>query len=212
MFAIQHPIRRLIDSQYEFFKSMVDRFPQLLNEWVETQLREVEKQAKDYAQGDYDVFINTYHSEIARIESCDDEELLFNQAMLIMVYSFYESMLNRIVKEISNGEIKSTPSAIAIKYNVELDTSDNDISSFLFHVIRPIRNQLCHNNSGTIFARDDKEADLERIEELKKQEHIRIEDDIIYIMDRLFIHDVLDKEYKLLIKLADICGFKVFRV
>lgn len=212
MFAIQHPIRRLIDSQYEFFKSMVDRFPQLLNEWVETQLLEVEKQAKDYAQGDYDVFITTYNSEIARIEPCDDEELLFNQAMLIMVYSFYESMLNRIVKEMSNGEIKSTPSAIARKSGVVLEAFYRDISSYLYHVIRPIRNQLCHNNSGTIFARDDKEADLDRIEELKKQGHIRIEDDIIYIMDRLFIHDVLDKEYKLLIKLADICGFKVFRV
>lgn len=211
MFSIQHPIRRMIYSQYQFLKSMIDTFPQLLNEWVETQRQEVDSLSKVCAQGDYDVYRTIYNSEISRIDNCVDEELLFNQAMLIMVYSFYESFLNRISKEINLDVSNAMPSKIACKNEVVLDDYYKDISSFLFHVIRPIRNQLCHNNSGTLFSREDKETDIVKIKDLHRHNHIQIEDGVIYIVDKSFIHDILDQEFKLLVKLSDICGFKTIK-
>ena len=99
MIAITHPIKQMIDSQYGFLSSMLYRFPSLLDEWIEKQKEEVEQLAKEYAEGDYEVYRDTYNSEISRIDPCYDEELLFNQAMLIMVYSYYESFLCRLAKE-----------------------------------------------------------------------------------------------------------------
>ena len=79
---------------------MLDRFPSLLSEWIKKQKVEVEQLAREYAEGDYEVYRDTYNSEISRVDSCYDEELLFNQAMLIMVYSYYESTLLRLSKEV----------------------------------------------------------------------------------------------------------------
>ena len=98
MIAITHPIKQMINSQYGFLSSMLDRFPSLLNEWIKRQEEEVEQLAREYAEGDYEVYRDTYNSEISRVDPCYDEELLFNQAMLIMVYSYYESFLCRFAK------------------------------------------------------------------------------------------------------------------
>ena len=205
MFAITHPIKRMITSQYGFLSSMINRFPNLLDEWIHKQLEEVNNVAREEANGDYEIYSSIYNSEISRIEPCEYEEQLFNRSMLVMVYSYYESVLFRLTKE--SGETISRPSLIANHYGVTLDDEYMDISQFLFGTILPLRNELCHNNNGTLYAKRCKE-EIETIETLARGHIIKIEDGIITDVDRNFILQTLEKEYKLLIKLAEICGYK----
>jgi len=205
MIAITHPIKQMINSQYGFLSSMLDQFPTLLDEWIEKQKEEVEQLAKEYAEGDYEVYRDTYNSEISRIDPCYGEELLFNQAMLIMVYSYYESMLGRLAKEC--GIKEERPSAIAAKYNATIEGEFLRIATFLHNTMLPLRNQLCHNNNGTLYARS-KDNEIENINKLIQKKYISEDDGRIYITNRNFVKQVLDGEHKLLLKLAEISGFK----
>jgi hypothetical protein len=205
MIAITHPIKQMINSQYGFLSSMLDRFPSLLDEWIEKQKEEVEQLAKEYAERDYEVYRDTYNSEISRIDPCYGEESLFNQAMLIMVYSYYESMLRRLAKE--SGIKENWPSAVAAKYDVMIDGEYLKIATFLHNTMLPLRNQLCHNNNGTLYARS-KDSEIENINKLIQNKYISEDDGRIYITNRNFVKQVLDGEHKLLLKLAEICGFK----
>lgn len=208
MIAITHPIKQLINSQYGFLSSMLERFPSLLDEWIQKQEEEVELLARDYAEGDAEVYWDTYNSEISRINPCYDEEQLFNQAMFIMVYSFYESTLLRLATEINEDEAR--PSVIANHFGKDLDDELSKISNYLYKTIFPLRNQLCHNNQGTLFARNTnkREEQIENIDKLIERKFITIDDGRIVSIDRSFIKNILDGEQKLLLYLAEICGFK----
>ncbi len=207
MIAITHPIKQLINSQYDFLSSMLDFYPYLVNDWIEKQKKEVEEIAREYAEGDNEVYWDIYNSEISRIDSCYDEEQLFNQAMLIMIYSYYESFLCRLAKECGlNVKTDARPSLIAKAHNTTIEGECLKISTFLHEKILPLRNELCHNNNGTLYSR---EEDNERtIAELERKGYISIGDDGISFIDRSFIKKVLDGENKLLIKLAEISGYK----
>jgi hypothetical protein len=73
-----------------------------------------------------------------------------------------------------------------------------------------LRNQLCHNNQGTLFARSTnrKDEQIENVVKLVERKFITIDDGRIVSIDRTFIRNVLDGEHKLLLYLAEICGFK----
>ena len=124
--------------------------------------------------------------------------------MLIMVYSYYESLLCRLAKEC--GIKKECPSAIAEKHNAAVEGEYLEISTFLNEEILPLRNELCHNNNGTLYSR--KRDNENAISELEKGGYVSINSDGICVTDRKFIKQVLDDEHKLLLKLAEICGFK----
>lgn len=207
MIAITHPIKQLINNQHDFLSSMLDRFPSLLEDWMQKQKEEVEELANAEANGDSEVYSSIRSSEISRIDPCYDEEQLFNQAMLIMAFSYYESFLCRLAKECDlNVKTDARPSLIAKAHNKTIEGEYLKISTFLHETILPLRNELCHNNNGTLYSR---EEDNERaIAELERKGYIFIGNDGISIIDRSFIKKVLDGEYKLLLKLAEICGYK----
>lgn len=207
MIAITHPIKQMINSQHGFLSSMLDFYPYLVNDWIEKQKKEVEEIAREYAEGDDEVYRDTYCSEISRIDSCYDEEQLFNQAMLIMIYSYYESLLCRLAKECGlNVKTDARPSLIAKAHSKTIEGEYLKISTFLHDTILPLRNELCHNNNGTLYSRE--EDNEKAIDELERKGYISIGNDGISIIDRSFIKKVLNGEHKLLLKLAEICGYK----
>ena len=207
MIAITHPINQMINSQHGFLSSMLDFYPYLVNDWIEKQKKEVEELAKEYAEGDDEVYRDIYNSEISRIDSCYDEEQLFNQAMLIMIYSYYESFICRLAKECGlNVRTDARPSSIAEKHGNTIEGEYLKISTFLHEKILPLRNELCHNNNGTLYSRE--EDNEKAIAELERKGYISIGNDGISIINRAFIKKVLDDANKLLLKLAEICGYK----
>ncbi len=206
MFTIQHPILRLINNRFLIISSMIERYPAIISDYNKQVEKEAKKTAMDNADGDNEVYMSIYNSEIARYDT-NDIDVIFNQSMLIMVYAYYESLLFRIAKENGLGINDARPSSIARKYNITLNSEYLEISGYIYKTIRPLRNELCHNNSGTLFS-NCKEDEKMRIKELEKLKHICISDDDIYIIDTYFVKDVLNKEYKLLLELANICGYK----
>lgn len=201
---LQHPIRAIITDTYRFLSSMIERFPALLEDWMAEQEQEVDTFAKEFSEGDPEIYRSTYLSQIQRIEPCYYEIELFNQSMLIMTYSYYESIIYRLAKETGS---ENRPSSIATKAGSTLDEESLKVSSYLFETIRPLRNELCHNNNGTLFV-EATENEISNIRELEKEKIISICDGKITIFDRDFISQTLEKEYKLLHNLADICGYK----
>lgn len=208
MFAVQHPIRQLLNSQYEYLSLMIARFPYLLEEWNHKQEKEAELVAKAVSEGDPEIYSSVFNSELSRLSTSCEEEQLFNQAMLIMVYSYYESTVYRIAKE---SGVSPRPSEIAKKHKTTLTQNGMNISKYIYDYIRPLRNQLCHDNNGTLFSQCPDE-DKSHVLELAKEKKIRIDDDTLYIIDRAFIKKTLQDEHNLLIELANICGYKVTRV
>ncbi len=189
----------MIEDQHVFLSYMLDDYPRLLDEWITKQEKEVEDIAKSVAEGDDEVYYSVYSNEIQRIEHCSYE------AMLIMVYSYYESTLFRLAKE---KDVDSPrPSKIAEKIGANVDNELLQISNFLYNTVRPLRNELCHNNSGTLFEESSQEEQA-NIRNLTQNNVISIDNERITIIDRGFIKQTLDDEYKLLLKLADICGYK----
>ena len=204
MIAITHPIKQQICNQYIFLSSMLERFPSLLEDWIQKQEEEIEQIAKEEAKGDMEVYSSIKRSSMSFLEECDDEEQLFNQSMLIMVFSYYESFLCRLAKECDAKSAR--PSVIAEKKGDTLDEELIKIAVFLHERILPLRNQLCHNNNGTLFSRN--AEDEKAIEILKEMKYISVDDGRISIIDKSFIQKTLESEYKLLLRLANICGFR----
>lgn len=200
----RHPIRALIDDNYRLLTALITGYPSIVENWISEQEKEVEKFAEDFSEGDPDICLPTYQSQIQRVYNSVEEFALFDQSMLIMVYSYYESMIYKLSKEIGAN---NRPSAIAEKKGMTLDKDSLQIANFLHETIRPLRNELCHNNNGTLFSKADKE-EKEKIIELAKSKIIRVDNVQIILLERSFISMTLEKEYKLLCVLADICGFK----
>jgi hypothetical protein len=188
---------------------MIERYPAIISDYNKQVEKEAKKTAMDNADGDNEVYMSIYNSEIARYNT-NDIDVIFNQSMLIMVYAYYESLLFRIAKENGLGRKKARPSVIACKYNSTLKNEYLKISDYIYYTIRPLRNELCHNNNGTLFSNCEKEEKM-RIKELEELKYICITDGDIYIRDKDFVKDVLAKEHKLLLELANICGYKTLK-
>lgn len=207
MISNPNPIRLLIINQYTFLSSILDKFPFLHGKWIEEQEKNAKILANQESKGDFVIYQSIYNSEMLKLENYTDEEQLFYQGMFIMVYSYYESILMRISKE--EGLKSSRPCDIAGKYGATLDYEYIEISEYIHNTVLPLRNQLCHNNNGTLFIRnkDHKENGKLKIQKLIECNSIEIVDGVIYINNPYFIQETLYKEYRMLINLSDICGY-----
>ena len=67
MIATTHPIKQVINSQYRFLSSMLDRFPSLLEEWIVKQKEEVKLLANIIVNGDGEVYLSIYSTEFSRV-------------------------------------------------------------------------------------------------------------------------------------------------
>ena len=105
-----------------------------------------------------------------------------------------------------NVRTDARPSSIAEKHGNTIEGEYLKISTFLHEKILPLRNELCHNNNGTLYSRE--EDNEKAIAELERKGYISIGNDGISIINRAFIKKVLDDANKLLLKLAEICGYK----
>lgn len=200
----RHPIRALIDDNYRFLTALIKGYPSIVENWISEQEKEVKKLAEDFSEGDSDIYLSTCQSQIQIVYDSIEELALFDQSILIMVFSYYESMIYKLSQTIGAN---NRPSDIAEKKGKTLDNDSLQIAQFLHETIRPLRNELCHNNNGTLFSKAAKE-EKEKIMELAKSKIIRIDNVQIILLERSFISMTLEKEYKLLCVLADICGFK----
>ncbi len=221
MFTIQHPVKRQI-GQYYYLKSLIESYQSYVNEWVNKTLKDIEGEAIASSEGedDKEIALSIYTSVYSQgadaiYEQTDSENLLFYKAMLIMVYSYYEGIINKMAEDAGTQE---RPSLICGKYGKLLSKESTDKVAFLFDYILPLRNHLCHNDSGTKdrdygktvkslkCLMDSRCIEMDYQKDSKGQ--IILEKCSIYWIKKEFILEVLDKEHDILIELSEIAGYK----
>lgn len=215
MIAIQHPVNRQI-FQYYYLKSLIERYQDYVKEWLNKTIKDIKDNTIAFSEGDNEIEASMYSQESNAIyEITDSEDLLFYKAMLIMVYSYYEGIINKMAEDAGT---QGRPSLICGKYGKVLSKESTDKVAFLFDYILPLRNHLCHNDSGT------KDKDYEKaVKALKYLDDSRyiemdyqmdsegqvvLEKCSIYYIKKDFIIDVLDMEHDILIELSEIAGYK----
>ena len=133
-----------------------------------------------------------------------------------MVYSYYEGIINKMAADAEVKDIR--PSSICEKYGKELSEESKKKAVFLYDIILPLRNHLCHNDSGT------KDRDYEKTVkalmylfkngcinmdfQINSEGKVTLETCSVFGINEDFILDVLDKEHDILIELSGKSGYK----
>lgn len=222
MFAYIHPVNNKI-SQYSYLKSLITCYRYYVEEWEKKFLTDIESEAIDSSEGedDKEIAVSIYTSIYSQGVHCasdkiDSEDELFYKAMLIMVYSYYEGIINKMAADAEVKDIR--PSSICEKYGKELSEESKEKAAFLFDNILPLRNHLCHNDCGT------KDRDYEKtVNALKilfktkcidmdfqtnSEGQIALASCSVFGINEDFILDVLDKEHDILIELSEKAGYE----
>jgi hypothetical protein len=210
MFAVRNPIWAKIQDRKSFILSMIESFPYMRKAYEEKSLSEIEQIAQKIADGDKEIEDSIRSQYRNCFYDCQDYENSFLQAMLIMVYSYYENCANLIKNEIctnsNDGQAKGKSDVVTyvcdVK-NVNLPCNIKDDKSFLYEKVRELRNFLVHNNT----TEPKTETQREQIRLITQTyPEIRYEDNEIYIVDKKCIIDILEKEYRVLRHICQTIG------
>ena len=208
MIAIPHPVNRQIAS-YNYLSSLIANYQNYVDGWRDSVLKEIETKAKDISEGDCEIEADIYSQESRAIfEQTEFEELLFYKSMLTMVYSYYESILNKMACDV--GSDNNRPSSICEKKGVSLSKKNQEKAVFLYEKVYFLRNHLCHNDSGST-DKDEEKTEL-ALDWLYRNNFIDMDDSLgkynIYYINKDFILDVLTQEHDVLLELSKIIGYK----
>lgn len=193
MIKVRNPIKAKIDDQYNYLQLLMERFPQLLEEYKEIKDDEFRKIAHRTAAGDKEVELSISSELLKCLESLPTEEEMFYSAIFLMIYAYYESCLNLLVKGLG---VKSKIDAICRDENLTLTSEMSDKVNFLNDKIRIIRNHMTHNGYDSSDCQDLKEV-------LSSIGEVHMVDDKIVIADKDFLINVLNKEHDILMFLLN---------
>ena len=113
MIAIQHPVNSQI-FQYYYLKSLIESYRYYVEEWLNKTLKDITDNAIASSEGDKEIEASIYSQDSNAVyDKTDSEDVLFYKAMLIMVYSYYEGIINKMAED---AGVKERPSSICEKY------------------------------------------------------------------------------------------------
>ena len=201
--SIIHPIRREIDSQYYYIKTMINTYPSFMNDWLSKEEEKNKKIAKEYADGDAEVFSTTYLNLCSGMDVFYETTNHFYQAVFLVTYSYYESWLNRFGKEVEVKKENVGVKELKKELKFTIDKDIQEMVNYLYHIVRPFRNLIAHNNSGTSKAEQKNALMTLR----SKYEDIEEYDSCVRVNGNKFINDVLEMEYKVLLEICYKLGY-----
>lgn len=198
-FTIRDPLLVKIQDRKTFIERLIGDYPYFVDKWQIEQNEIFKQEASDYADGDKEV----EYSILSQLEcSFDDIEGIkntFYQSMLLIVYSYYESIITLIDKDARPNSIVSN---ICIPNGIVLSQESIDNISFISEDVSIIRNNVCHNNAGTPRNPDKVKRIVDNYSDLA------FEDGVVSINGDIFLRELLDREYFVLSELADKLGYK----
>lgn len=145
--ALRHPITARIDDQASFLRTLLDEYPKFLKDWEDKSEKEFRQIAKDNSDEDRAVESTIYSSLCTAFDNDADKENLFYQSVFLMCYSYYESCIALLSK---NAKSKEIINAICKSQNITLSEDALNAIEYLQSDMNTLRNNLCHNNFGTI--------------------------------------------------------------
>ena len=211
----RHPVNKKI-YQYYFLRSLIESYQSYVEEWLNKTLKDIKEKAIASSEGEKEIEDSIYsQEEYYAYNEIESEDVLFYKAMLIMVYSYYEGIINKMAED---AGVNNRPSCICIKYGKVLSEESMEKTTFIFDYILPLRNHLCHNDSGT------KDRDYEKtVKALKylddshcikaiiqtdSDNQVILEKCSVVSINKDFILDVLDKEHDILKELSEKSGYE----
>ena len=206
MFVNRHHIWAKIDDRFRFMQYLIRIFPKLEKSHKEYMISMFSDTASRLAEGDKDVELSIESQLSARYYETQDNKNIFYQAMLIMVYSYYETCINLINKELGDTKSikgKDIASSIIDNNKIYLTEIIAEDKQFIYEAVREFRNFIVHNNAVKPTDKQD-----EAIKILVEQySEIKYDNYEVNITDNRFIIDILIKEYNVLRYICTALGY-----
>lgn len=200
--SVRHPIKAKIDDSYLFIKDLLSEHLAFLNKWeLSTKI-----EFKSYAKAEEDPEIRyTISSQYSTVfDDADYRKNLLLQAILIISYSYFESCLDLILKDLGDSISRDKIQTIYRQRGIVMSEEETTAIEFMKE-IRELRHDICHNNEGT-YRRPDL---LKRLS--KEWDGVNF-DGMLTISKPDIVLEVLDKSYFLLSHTCEILDYKTTKI
>lgn len=206
-FTITPTVRSIIEMQKQTLERLLDDYPRLLAKEVDAFKKECREQARLVSDGDREIEESLFNSSLEALSDTEDMCDFFYQAMFIICFSYYESIIDLIAREKNLPEDTKTFELLK-KLNIVLgDDAQNDLR-YLKNVVRILRRNIAHHNEGA----KKNDFPIIKAEVEAHPEDLQFIDGKVIVLRKDYILHFLEKEYRILIEIADKAGFKKKRV
>lgn len=208
MFTVMHPIRFKILNQSELIEFLISDFRHMQRLWNKKMGMTFRREAHEIAEGDSMIETSEYLQMLRQFDENREYEVSFYNAMLILVYSYYEDLMIVIHNTEFPEKLTDTAprmSELCKNKGITLSNESKDNVDFIFNNVRLLRNYITHNKWGRY---DNKPDEVEALKNLVvKYPEISYDESSIHISDTSFLLDGLRKEKSVLLELADKLGY-----
>ena len=97
--TLRNPLLSQVEDRAAFLEHLIEEYPRLLKEWTEKTDKKFQKEAEEIAEGDREIYYDTYIPCLSAFDENDYREDMFYKAMVLMVYSYYEGIIDFLVRE-----------------------------------------------------------------------------------------------------------------
>ena len=205
-FSCRHPFRAKVDDSYHFIKDLLLEYLVFLEQWEKNEIEKIRLMAKESSDGDTEIESSIISQYMSAFEDTEFRKDMFYQAILIMSYSYFESCIEYIKKNIGNG-FKENEGIKAVYNRIgrALSNEENHAVDFL-NDIRELRNDICHNNKGT-YKRNELLLRLSQ-----EWDGIDFCDGVLTISKHNIILETLEKSHFLLSNVCELLNYKTQRI
>lgn len=199
--SVRHPIKAKIDDSYHFIKDLLSEHLAFLNKWELSTRKEFDSYVKAEEEPEVRSIISAHDNVF---DDADYRKSLFLQSILIMSYSYFESCLDLILKDLGYSISRDKIQTIYRQRGIVMSEEETTAIEFM-EEIRELRHDICHNNEGT-YRRPDL---LKRLS--KEWDGVNF-DGMLTISKPDIVLEVLDKSYLLLSHTCEILDYKTTQI
>lgn len=205
MFAIRHYLTAILQDRKGYIESMINDFSLMKKQWEEKIEKNITDYAVECAENDYDEKYSIKSQLLNAYEANRGFDNIFYQSMLAIVYSYYDSFIERLYKE-NNITLKKKEENKLLyfckKMKISLSKEATIYEKYINRYVRSLRNDIIHNNTGTLRNKSNNSKIMNDFPE------ISTDNDIISIYGSNFIIDALEKEYFVLYEVSQKLDYK----
>ncbi len=207
-FTILHPIKSKIYNQCQLIKSLISDFPNMQSLWHKKMSLIFRREANEISEGDKEIKASEFLQMSHFYDDQRDYEGCFYNAMLILVFSYYEDLMICIHNyEFPNCQTDKMPkmSEFCAKKGIELSSKAKESVEFIYNKVRLLRNYMAHSKWGR---QDNSSSEVATLKSLEVEySDIHIDSTSIYLLGNTFLLDALTKERDVLLELSDKLGY-----
>ena len=207
-FTILHPIKSRIYNQSGLLEFLISDFSDMQYLWEKKVHMDLRQEAKAIATGDEEIEMSVTSQMLNSFGNNREYEGCFYNAMLVLVFSYYEDLICTIYDEVFPGSpIRNIPrlSDICQQKSISLSDKAKEDAEFVCTKVRLLRNYITHNKWGKP---NNSADDIKSIKDLSQQyQDIACDDSTLCLRGCNFLLDALGKERSILLELSEKLGF-----